>query len=151
MPFAGIFGSHYKFIRITLDVRQYFSLWETHVLAYQIYANVITGHPPFYKMSLFGGSNIMRGYYEGRYRDRDMLAFQAEYRLPVWWRFGIVGFAGYGDVAHRLSDFRIKDFKYSIGYGIRFGIDQQNRLNIRLDIGYGKKSAYPVIAFQEAF
>jgi outer membrane protein assembly factor BamA len=151
IPFAGIFGSHYRFIRTTLDVRQYFSLWKTHVFAYQLYANIITGDPPFYKMSLLGGSNLMRGYYEGRYRDRDMLAFQVEYRLPVWWRFGVVGFAGYGDVAHRLSDFRIKDFKYSVGYGIRFGIDPQNRLNIRLDIGYGKNSAYPTIAFQEAF
>ncbi len=151
VPFAAIFGSRYKFVRATLDLRKYFTLFGTHVFGYQIYANVITGDPPFYKMSLFGGSNLMRGYFEGRYRDRDMLAFQVEYRLPVWWRFGLAGFAGYGDVAHTLDAFRIHNFKYSVGWGIRFCIDKSSNANIRVDIAFGKNSAYPAIGIGEAF
>lgn len=73
------------------------------------------------------------------------------FKVPAWWRFGLAGFAGYGDVAHTIDEFKINDFKYSIGWGIRFCIDQKNNANIRVDIAFGKNSAYPAIAIGEAF
>jgi outer membrane protein assembly factor BamA len=151
MPFLGSFGSHYKFTRLNFDLRQYFSVWGSHVLAYQIYVNLITGEPPFYKMSAFGGPNLMRGYPRRRFRDRDMIAFQTEYRMPLFWRIGVAGFAGAGQVAHRIGDVTIGDMKYSVGWGLRFQIDKKNHTNARLDMGFGKKSFAPVLAIQEAF
>lgn len=151
IPFHRILGSDYNFVRFVADVRQYYSPFENHVIAYQAYLSLIGFHPPYYKMSLFGSDGLMRGYYPARYRDRNMAAVQAEYRMPLFWRIGASGFAGYGDVAHDITDFSLKDLKYSLGFGIRFTIDPKTQSNIRLDIAVGKRSAYPTIAIGEAF
>ncbi len=36
---------------------------------------------PFNQLSMMGGEMMMRGYYFGRYRDKNYLAAQAEYRF----------------------------------------------------------------------
>ena len=94
----------------------------------------------------------MRGYYRGRYRDKNMIAFQMEYRImPVWWRLGLVGFVGVGDVAGRLDRFDLGNFKYSYGFGIRYLFMREEKLNIRLDFAYGKGSSGFYIVLREAF
>jgi outer membrane protein assembly factor BamA len=151
VPFHSIFGSDYNFVRFVADLRQYFSPFEEHVIAYQAYVSLIGFHPPYYKMSLFGSDGLMRGYYPSRYRDRNMIAAQVEYRMPLFWRLSASGFGGYGDVAHDITDFRLKELKYSVGFGIRYLLDREKRSIIRLDIAVGKNSAYPSIAIGEAF
>ena len=93
----------------------------------------------------------MRGYYLGRYRDIGILALQAEYRLPLWKRIGLVGFAGLGDVFERIGDFRLDRLKYSIGGGIRFKLDAREGTNLRVDFALGKKSFGVYFTAREAF
>lgn len=80
----------------------------------------------------------MRGYIYGRYRDKNMITLQTEYRFPLFWRFGAVGFVGAGDVASRYDKFRFNSFKYTFGFGIQFMFDLQEKINARLDIGFGE-------------
>jgi hypothetical protein len=136
--FGRTVGSDYTFTLLSIDLRKYFSLFGPHVLAFQTYDSFITGEPPFQMLSLLGGSYYMRGYYRGRYRDKNMITFQTEYRFPLFWRFGAVGFAGFGDVAHDIEKFRLNQFKYSLGFGFRFMFDPQEKINARLDVGFGK-------------
>lgn len=136
--FGGTVGSDYTFTLLSIDLRKYFSIFGSHVLAFQTYDTFITGDPPFQMLSLLGGSYCMRGYYRGRYRDKDMITFQSEYRLPVFWRFGAVAFAGFGDVANGIEKFQLGQFKYSLGFGFRFTFDSHERINARLDVGFGK-------------
>jgi outer membrane protein assembly factor BamA len=150
--FDGAVGSDYDFINYNLDVRQYFSVTPSQVLVTQVFANFISGDPPFQAMSQLGGKSLMRGYYAGRYRDKNMMILQAEYRLPLWKRFGLVGFAGGGDVANKLSRFTVNDFKTSYGVGIRYAVSPKEKINIRLDLGFGKDPFVgPVITIGEAF
>jgi len=149
--FKSALGSDYDFNRYEVDLRQYFPLSSSHVIAFQGYARTITGHPPFQMVSLLGGQNMMRGYYEGRYRDKDMIVFQSEYRMPVWWRFGLVGFAGFGDVAEEFSDLKLSSFKYSLGAGIRYLFSPEERINLRLDFGFGQGTSGLYITMNEAF
>ena len=93
----------------------------------------------------------MRGYYRGRYRDKNMIAFQMEYRIPVWWRLGLVGFVGFGDVADKVSHFELLNFKYSVGWGVRYLLLSQERINVRLDFGIGGGSSNLYITINEAF
>lgn len=145
-------SSDYNFNRFNLDYRRYFSLLSTHILAFQGYVNIHTGDPPFQMMSLMGGQYIMRGYYEGRYRDKNMIVFQAEYRImPVWWKLGIVGFVGFGDVSDSLGHFKLKNFKHSLGFGLRYLFNQNDKFNIRLDFGFGKNSSGFYVTVNEAF
>ena len=118
----------------------------SHVLAVQGYMNVINGEPPFYMLSLLGGQYLMRGYYEGRYRDKNMLAVQMEYRLPRWKRIGATGF-----VAPATSNFALKNLKPSAGLGLRYLLVPVEKINLRLDLGWGKDSSGFYLAMAEAF
>lgn len=144
-------GSDFDFKRLNLDFRQYLRILPYHVLAFNGYISLITGEPPFQMLSMMGGEYLMRGYYKGRYRDKNMVAFQAEYRFPIWRRLGGAMFAGYGDVSDEIDGFRLRDFKYSAGGGIRFLINLQERTNLRLDFGFGKDSFGVYATISEAF
>jgi outer membrane protein assembly factor BamA len=98
-----------------------------------------------------GGENIVRGYNASRYRDKVQVAAQVEYRFPLWRRFGMVAFAGLGQVAGRAGDLKLDRFKAAAGFGIRFRIDRQEGTNIRLDFGFGKKSQGQYLSGGEAF
>ncbi len=136
--FGKALKSDYKFNLVSFDIRKYIPVFNSHVLAFQTYNMFINGTPPFQMLALLGGSYWMRGYYFGRYRDKNMITFQTEYRFPLFWRFGAVGFAGFGDVASKIDKFYIYEFKYTFGFGFRFMFDSQERINARLDIGFGK-------------
>ena len=149
--FRSALESDYDFTRCNLDLRKYFPLFSSHVLALQGYLNIITGNPPFQMLSLIGSQNWMRGYYRGRFRDKSMIAFQMEYRMPVWGRFGLVGFVGFGDVADKVSNLEPRNFKYSAGFGLRYLLSRKEKINVRLDIGFGKESSGVYVAVSEAF
>jgi outer membrane protein assembly factor BamA len=149
--FSGVLGSDYDFNRYSLDLRKYFPLFSSHVLVVQSLINITTGSPPFQMLPLLGGTNIMRGYYQGRYRDKKMIVFQTEYRLPLWWRFGLAGFAGFGDVADRVSNFEISAFKYSVGCGLRYQFNPEEKHNLRFDFGFGEGTSGFYITMGEAF
>jgi len=136
--FGKLTGSDFAFTLLSVDLRYYVPVFGSHVVAFQTYDTVILGEAPFQMLSLLGGSYSMRGYYKGRYRDRNMLSLQAEYRAPLFWRIGAVAFAGAGDVSGELADFRVDRLKPSVGVGLRFMFDARERINARLDFGFGK-------------
>lgn len=146
-------GSQYKFSRYSLDARKYYTInKKNHILALQAIGQFTTGEVPFLEVPGLGNEIIMRGYYEGRYREKQYIAAQAEYRMPLFWRIGAVAFAGVGDVAPSLGDFSFSSLKPSYGIGGRFMIDQAERVNIRVDYGWGKgKSSGFYLEITEAF
>ena len=89
-------------------------------------------------MPRMGGPSLMRGYMPTLNRDHDLAALQVEYRLPLPWRFGAVGFAGAGAIGHRLGQLGLDDVRFSYGAGLRFAIDPRERLNLRADFGVGR-------------
>jgi outer membrane protein assembly factor BamA len=149
--FSAVLGSDYEFKRYILDLRQYLPVTAAHVLALQFYGRSTNREVPFQLLSKLGGTYQMRGYYEGRYRDQDMIVLQGEYRLPLWRRFGLVCFAGVGDVACKTSAFHARDFKSSAGLGIRYLLEPEEKLNLRFDFGFGKDTSGFYVNFTEAF
>jgi outer membrane protein assembly factor BamA len=148
---SSALGSDFDFSSLQVDLREYFGVSETTVLAAQAMATLTNGSVPFHKLAELGGKHMMRGYYEGRYRDKKYLAAQVEYRAPVYWRIGMVLFAGAGDVASTLSAFRLRDLKPSYGFGLRYMFDRAERLNLRLDVGFGRSTSGFYITAMEAF
>ncbi len=92
----------------------------------------------------------MRGYYEGRYRDKKLLVVQTEYRFPIVWRFGGVLFAGAGDVAPTLGQFALQTIKPSYGFGLRYMFDPLEKMRIRIDFGWGKGTSGMYVTANEA-
>jgi hypothetical protein len=54
------------------------------------------------------------------------------------WRFGLILFAGFGDVASTLGQLEISTVKPTYGLGIRFRIDELQKVEVRMDVGFGK-------------
>ncbi|MFH0988745.1 MAG: BamA/TamA family outer membrane protein [bacterium] len=144
-------GSDFNFTRLAVDVRKFINLGNDHILVLQGIAVSINGTAPFHKLDGIGGQSILRGYYEGRYRDKKMLVAQAEYRSPMVWRFTGALFAGLGDVASTVSAFRMRDLKPSYGFGIRFFFEPKERLCIRMDFGFGQYSSGLYFTASEAY
>ncbi|MFC1629129.1 BamA/TamA family outer membrane protein [Gemmatimonadota bacterium] len=144
-------GSEYRYSRYNLDLREYIPIGSDQILACQAYGLFIPGNPPFESLARLGGERVMRGIYTGRYADQNMLTFQAEYRKQVWRRIGMVAFAGAGDVARRINDFRVSEFKFSAGFGIRFSLIPDEKMNLRLDWAWGKATSGMYITVMEAF
>lgn len=136
--FAPYFGSDYHYTNYVIDLRKFIRLYAQQVLALQFYGFFNAGEVPLRSLATIGGSNSMRGYYAGRFRDKNETVLQAEYRFPLFWRFGAVAFGDLGNVSGELSNDYLYHLKYSYGSGLRFGLDKTERLNLRLDYGIGR-------------
>ena len=148
---SKVFGSDFNFTSFEAFLRRYWAHKPDKVIAFELYGNFAVNEVPFYQLPALGGQNRMRGYFLGRFRDRTYFATQIEYRSYFWWRFGFVAFAGVGEVAPRLGDWRIKDFKYTYGVGLRFKFNQTEKVNIRVDYGRGKGTSGVYFGLEEAF
>lgn len=135
--YSSDLGSSYDYGSFSLDLRKYLSVVATHVVAFRGLAMASASQPPFDLMPQLGGDVLLRGYFGGRYRDRQLLAFQGEYRTPIWWRVGLVGFAGAGQVADSWGELELGDFHANAGVGVRFQLSRTEGLNIRADYGWG--------------
>ncbi len=145
-------GSRFNFTAVKADLRKFYpGFVRSHSLALQFLYQSATGNPPFYRYALIGGDSILRGYYKGRYRDKYLVVLQSEYRLPIWWRFGLVGFVGLGNVGPSLGRVDFGDLKYSVGAGLRFKLSPREGANIRMDIAFGKGSSGVYFTAGEAF
>ncbi|UZR94784.1 BamA/TamA family outer membrane protein [Chondrinema litorale] len=149
--YQSYFGSNFQFQQFEFDFRKYFNLHKNHVIATQFKSEIKTGNVPFQQMAMIGGDKVLRGYYRGRYREKNLVVLQAEYRFQVCSRFGLTAFGGFGDVGDKLSDFAKDDYKYSYGGGARFTINKKERLNIRVDYGFGDGVSNFYINLAEAF
>ena len=124
---------------LNLEYSQFFLLSKRLVLGIDIQEQSLTGRQsPFYLLPSLGSDEMMRGYYNGRYRDRNFIAGQTELRYRITDRIGIVGFLGTGEVAH--SNFSINALKPDYGGGLRYFFDTEKGLSIRADYGIGEKA-----------
>ena len=149
--YSKVFGSNQYFNNVTLDIRQFFNPYRSHVIALQGYAEFNPGFkgstPPFRMMSTLGGADLMRGYYRWQYRDINVMAIQVEYRFPLIWRLIGTVFGSTGDVFNKPSDLSWKLLKVSGGAGLRFTLDAKERVNLRLDCAWARFNGTGVPAF----
>jgi outer membrane translocation and assembly module TamA len=74
-----------------------------------------------------------------------------EYRWKFYKRWGMVAFAGVGEVARNLSDLNTKDLLPSAGAGLRFMVSEKNRVNVSLDYARGREGDAVYFYIGEAF
>ncbi len=149
--YHSLFGSGSNFVNFTFDARKYKQLWKENVLASQFFFNFNEGNIPFRMKGVLGSEMFMRGYYNGRYRDNHAMAFQTELRKTVWGPLGCVVFAGFGNVSNVVSGL-LDNIKPNYGAGIRFKAIPREKMNMRLDYGFGSgdnRALY--ITLNEAF
>ena len=84
-----VIGGGYNYVDYLLEVSQFNKIGKDDVLGFNFYGQFVPGNPPFNRMAQLGGDKHMRGNFEGRFRDKNYLTMQAEYRITFWKYFGI--------------------------------------------------------------
>lgn len=139
----------YAFSLTSLDFSYYHKAWRDATFALQFRSRFTYGNTPWGMLSTLGGSHNMRGYYEGRYRDKSEIDACLELRQHVWRRNGIVAWVGAGTVFPRLSD--LKWNRILPNYGIGYRWEFKSHVNVRLDLGFGKGQSGFIFSINEAF
>ena len=129
-------GNDYAFSTTAFRFDAYQRLGKGTVLAEDIGVNLNFGNPSWGMMAELGGTHSMRGYYEGRYRDKHSLEATVELRQHVWKRNGIVVWVGAGTIFPKFSALRSKQILPNAGVGYRW--EFKKNVNVRLDYGFGK-------------
>lgn len=135
--------------RTTAIADGYFRVWRGAVLAADLYAEFNSAGTPWPMLARLGGSLRMRGYYEGRYTDNDMVALQVELRQRIWRRIGCTVWGGAGNVFSGIGSYRWSQTLPNYGLGLRW--EFKKRVNIRIDYGFGRKTSGFLLNINEAF
>jgi len=152
--YGEVLGGTNEFQLTRFDLRHYIKLFEKNddVLGFQFIGQFTHGDTPFSELALLGSDTILRGYREGRYVERNILAAQVEYRKTFKnSRLGMVVFAGGGDVFGNAKELKFNNIRPNVGVGLRYMLDKKERLNIRMDWGFGDSSNNLYLDIAEAF
>jgi outer membrane protein assembly factor BamA len=120
----------------------------TDTLALHLQTSATAGDLPFFSLPMLGGRRTLRGYIEGRFRDRSSWHATAEYRfwvLPRGFRIPFVetmrvervGLALFGDVGSVADDWPeifSSRVRASLGVGLRLTLERA--APFRVDVGF---------------
>lgn len=146
---AEAFGSEYNYQIYKFDWNHYRTMGDNQVLAMRLAVKYGSGKVPFFLLPAMGQGSDLRGYAPGLYRDRVLVTGQAEYRLRLTDRFGLVVFGGLGSVAPAWDEFN--QILPSLGTGLRWVLAEKNQISMRLDVAWGKKEREIYVGIGEAF
>lgn len=128
-------GNDFAFTTTEVELSGYRHVWKGGTLAADVRSVFNFGNPSWAMMAGLGSPGSMRGYYEGRYRDKHKWEAQVELRQHVWKRNGFVVWAGAGGVFSRFSDICLNRTLPNCGLGYRW--EFKKNVNVRLDYGIG--------------
>lgn len=132
----------------TFTVDWYQRLWSSAVLAADLYGELHSDGTPWVMQSRAGGSYRMRGYYEGRYTDRNLIVLQVELRQRIWRTLSGVVWGGAGNI-FGINSFDWRHTLPTYGLGVRWQL--KYNIRVRVDYGFGRRTSGLVLSINEAF
>lgn len=132
-----------------LQVCTYRKAWRGAVIAGELHTRQSTGNVPWPMLADVGSSNRMRGYYEGRYRDKNVIDAQVELRQHIYRRNGIALWLGAAEVFPDYSSLRLSHILPNAGVGYRWQF--KKGVNVRLDYGFSRNGTGFIFNINEAF
>ncbi|MFB3906581.1 MAG: BamA/TamA family outer membrane protein [Acidobacteriota bacterium] len=159
---AGFLFSHYRdkdgrqfeFNRYALDLRQYLPVDPLlSVIAVRFFSSVDDpvgqSRIPFYLTEWLGGGSTLRGFSRQRFRDRNLLLFNGEFRTHVTDELELVVFYDTGKVFSDLDDYSFK--RLEKGYGGGFRLKGGTILFLRFDVGHSQEGTQLHVDIGPAF
>jgi outer membrane protein assembly factor BamA len=143
-PNLTFMGSDRNWQSLVVDLRKYVKLakYSDNVLAFWAYAWLTFGGDPSYLELPSTGwdaySNLGRGYIQGRFRGRNLLYAESEYRFGISRNglFGGVVFANVQSVSEWPSN-RFEVLAPATGAGLRVKLNKRSNTNFAVDYGFG--------------
>jgi outer membrane protein assembly factor BamA len=144
----------YDFGQYDLEAQQYLPFFNQRrvivLRARTTLTQTAAGHEvPFFMQPTLGGSEDLRGFREYRFRDRNMVVFNAEYRWEAFSGLDLAAFADAGQVASKPSYLKWSDFQTSYGAGLRF--NTKKSVFLRMDLGFSNEGRRLFVKFGHAF
>ncbi|MBK3519660.1 BamA/TamA family outer membrane protein [Carboxylicivirga marina] len=144
----------YNFDKIILGISNYqiISKDKSKLIATRFFGQAGIGKLPLHEMASPGASPILRGYITGNYLNSSMISVQSELRWMFNERWGAVGFAGYGWLFDEPRNIEDNISLPSIGTGVRYRIFPTFKINLGLDVAFGRDgSANVYFKLSESF
>lgn len=159
-------GSQYDFWRLTYTFRKYLPMHSKLVFAYRAMFEALIGDPPFYELSVvggsdqtigFGGDKYLRGFDSNRFIDKIKFVLGFELRWdPLVVDFagqkfvlGMVPFLDFGRVWPGVWPLRLGHWHASTGWGFR--ITWNNRFVVRGDFAVNSEKTSFFMEFGHSF
>ena len=143
-------GRHGRFSVANLEGRVFLPLGAERVLGAAAFVEEAFGEVPFTLLPKLGSTRFLRGWREGRFRDRVAWAAQAELRLPLLDRVVGTAFGAFGDVAPDLGALRADTLKVAGGVGLRYRLTPEGA-NIRVDLAESSAGPELYVLVLDAF
>lgn len=139
----------YNFSTTEATFATYGKLWKGAILAGELHGQFNYGHIPWSQLATVGSNDRMRGYYEGRYNDKNVIEGQLELRQHIKGRNGVVVWVA---LANAFPDFKNIAWRYTLpNAGVGYRWEFKKRINIRVDYGFTRNGGGFIFNINEAF
>ncbi|RFS15075.1 BamA/TamA family outer membrane protein [Emticicia sp. C21] len=136
-------GSNTNYPSLLIDARKYFNLSgnTNHILALWSYNFFTRGTVPYLDMPSTGWDtnvNTGRGFIQGRFRGKNLMYFETEYRFAIT-RNQFLGGVLFSNL-QTVSEITTKKFEKvipAVGAGLRIRVNKFSRANLAIDYGIG--------------
>lgn len=151
----GWLGSDFDFEYWYLDLRHFFTIRAPRkdILAVRLQGKHAEGGPiPFNELAIDGSEYTLRGFFDGRFRDRDMTCLNVELRHNVWKIVDVNLFYDIGRVYNDIfqeSEFITNDLRRAWGAGFRIVIPPN--IVMRGDAGWSNTDQVFYFNFGQTF
>lgn len=151
----------FSFRRLDLEAQQQFAIYGSRRLTLHGWVSLTDTDAgqevPFYLQHTLGGrwnlrsvhddligsdgtDATLRGFRTFRFRDRNLLLLQAEYRIPLWGPVDATVFADAGKVASRRGDLDLRDLEHNVGFSL--SLMRGPATAARVDVGLGGEEGF---------
>lgn len=142
------FGSDSTWQSLLIDARSYMQFPKNsgNVLAFWMFDwFTASGTPPYLLLPSTGWDdnyNSGRGYIQSRFRGKDMLYFESEYRFGIS-RNGLIGGVAFLNLQNFSTDLSSQYGKLAPGYGfgLRLKLNKYSGTNLCVDYGFGQNGS----------
>lgn len=146
----SVFNTGGTFTTTDFQLCGYQPIWRGCVLAGELHTKINCGNRiPWSQFGLVGSNERMRGYYQGRYRDRNIVEAQLEFRQHLWKRFGMVWWVAAANVFQDQHTWKLNQTLPNYGLGLRWRF--KPGVNVRIDYGFTRNGSGLVFCVNEAF
>ena len=144
LPHLAVGDGNYNYARFNFESQQYLPFRKGYqVLALREFLT-LTSTPgnnemPFYEMETLGGASTLRGFNSFRFRDRNAILFNVEYRWQIFRPLDLALFVDAGHVFGSVEELALEAEGFEVGYGIGFRFKAGQRVIGRIDIARSRE------------
>ena len=134
--FFPLRGGTETFYNTTALLDVYIPAWKGAVFMLDFYGDFVYGNAPWMMWPLLGQDSHLRGYYNGRYREKNLFSAQLEFRQKIKEIHAIVVWGGAGWMFHDVKSFNVNTVLPTVGLGYRLNV---GGFVLHIDFGVGRE------------